>query len=380
MSYLEQLLGGIELRWSTLGNSSDVEIANSGRKPVKASDRIPGDVPYYGANNIQDYVEGYTHEGSYILIAEDGTASIEKYSIQHAKGKFWANNHVHVICGSKNLITRFIYHYLKTINFVPFLSGGGRAKLTKGKLCLIPIPIPPLSVQKEIVRILDTFTGLTEELKTELIARKKQFTHYRDQLLSFEGQDVEWKTLGDVGNVRMCKRILKKQTNSSGDIPFYKIGTFGKEPDAYISRQLFEDFKQKYNYPTVGEVLISASGTIGRTVVFDGADSYFQDSNIVWIENDEKQVLNSYLNHFYKIAKWHTAKGGTISRLYNDNLKKTKIPVPSKQKQERIVAILDKFDTLTTSKTEGLPAEIEMRQKQYEYYRDLLLTFPKPKD
>lgn len=183
--------------------------------------------------------------------------------------------------------------------------------------------------------------------------------------------------MGEVGEVRMCKRILKEQTSDVGEIPFYKIGTFGKEANAYISKKLFEQYKAKYSYPKVGEVLISASGTIGRAVIFDGRDAYFQDSNIVWIENNERIVLNKYLFYFYQIAKWEIAEGGTIQRLYNDNLKKTKIPIPSLEEQERIVSILDKFDTLTTSISEGLPREIELRQKQYEYYRDMLLTFPK---
>ena len=196
---------------------------------------------------------------------------------------------------------------------------------------------------------------------------------------------VEWKTLGRIGEVRMCKRILKSQTSSEGEIPFYKIGTFGKEPDAYIPRSLFEEYKSKYSYPKIGEILISASGTIGRTVVFDGEDSYFQDSNIVWIENDESVVLNKFLFYFYKIANWGISEGGTIQRLYNDNLRKLLIPVPypndpekSIAEQARIVAILNKFEALTHTLSEGLPREIELRQKQYAYYRDLLLSFPKP--
>ena len=197
-------------------------------------------------------------------------------------------------------------------------------------------------------------------------------------MLTFEEGDVEWKALGEVGEVRMCKRILKSQTSDEGDIPFYKIGTFGKEPDAYITRELFNEYRAKYNYPQTGEVLISASGTIGRTVIFDGQDAYFQDSNIVWIENDENKVLNKYLFYFYKVVNWNVAEGGTIKRLYNNNLRKIMIPIPSLVEQKRIVAILDKFDALTTSLTEGLPREIELRQQQYEYYRDLLLSFPKP--
>jgi type I restriction enzyme S subunit len=396
LSTMEKLLDGVEVEWKALGDDDFVEVANSGRKPVKASLRVAGKTPYYGANNIQDYVDGHTHDGEYVLIAEDGSASLENYSIQYVSGKFWANNHVHVIRGKSGLNTRFLYHYLCIVNFISFLTGGGRAKLTKGKMVEIQIPIPcpenpkkSLEIQAEIVRILDAFTELTAELTTELTAeltaRKKQYNYYRDQLLSFEEGEVEWKTLGGIGEVRMCKRVLKSQTSSEGEIPFYKIGTFGKKPNAYIPRSLFEEYKEKYSYPKIGEILISASGTIGRTVIFDGEDAFFQDSNIIWIENDESIVLNKFLFYFYKIANWNVSDGGTIQRLYNDNLRKLLIPIPfpndsekSLIEQARIVAILDKFDALTSSITEGLPREIALRQQQYEYYRDLLLSFPKP--
>jgi len=127
-------------------------------------------------------------------------------------------------------------------------------------------------------------------------------------------------TLGDIGKICMCKRILKEQTFSNGEVPFYKIGTFGKSADAFISKQLFDEYKQKYNYPKKGEILISASGTIGKAIVFDGQDSYFQDSNIVWLSHDETKVLNRYLYYFYQIINWNPSTGGTISRLYNYNL------------------------------------------------------------
>ena len=268
------------------------------------------------------------------------------------------------------------YKIIKTAN------GVTRFNISKKLMNKIKIPIPPLQVQREIVRILDTFSEYTTELTTELTMRKKQYEYYRDNLFSFDSCEYEQRLLGEIGEVRMCKRILKEQTLDIGDIPFYKIGTFGKEANAYISQELFEEYKSKYNYPKIGDVLISASGTIGRTVVFDGKDAYFQDSNIVWIENDESIVLNKYLFHFYKIAKWYIAEGGTIQRLYNDNLKKTNILVPypndkekSLTEQQRIVDILDRCDTLCNDISKGLPAEIESRQKQYEYYRDKLLSF-----
>ncbi|WP_191963675.1 restriction endonuclease subunit S [Neisseria zalophi] len=373
---MEKLLQGAEVKWKILEEIAD--IANNARKPVKASFRVNGKIPYYGANNIQDYVEGHTHDGEFILIAEDGSSSLENYSIQWATGKFWANNHVHVIRSKPILQNRFLYHYLRNINFIPYLTGGTRAKLTKAKMLQIPIPIPPLSVQTKIVQILDTLTSLTAELTAELTMRKKQYHYYRNKLLNFTNQEVKWKELGEIGEIRMCKRILKHQTSNSGDIPFYKIGTFGKKPDAYISKELFDEYKNKYSYPKLGEVLISASGTIGRTVIFDGEDAYFQDSNIVWIGNNEDEILNKFLYYIYQVVNWNIAEGGTIKRLYNNNLRKIKIPIPPLEEQARIVAILDKFDTLAHSISEGLPREIELRQKQYEYYRNLLLDFPHP--
>ena len=190
-----------------------------------------------------------------------------------------------------------------------------------------------------------------------------------------KGVEVEWKALGEVGQVRMCKRILKNQTSTDDEIPFYKIGTFGKEPDAYIPQKLFEEYKAKYNYPKVGEILISASGTIGRAVIFDGKDAYFQDSNIVWIENNEIQVLNKYLFYFYQIANWGIAEGGTIQRLYNENLRKLQIPIPPLNIQTEIIRILDAFTVHTTELRAELTAELTARKKQYNYYRDHLLTF-----
>ena len=142
MNFLEKLLDGVGVEWKNLGDEKYFEIANSGRKPVKASLRESGTIPYYGANNIQDYVKGYTHDGNFVLVAEDGSASLENYSIQYASGKFWANNHVHVLRGKDLVNTRFLFHYLSIVKFIPYLTGGVRAKLTKGSLVEIQVPIP----------------------------------------------------------------------------------------------------------------------------------------------------------------------------------------------------------------------------------------------
>jgi len=157
----------------------------------------------------------------------------------------------------------------------------------------------------------------------------------------------EWrvKSLGDVGAVKMCKRVFNNQTKPTGAIPFYKIGTFGKEPDAFISEGLFKSYKQKFSFPKKGDILISASGTIGRTVVYDGRPAYFQDSNIIWIDNNETIVSNEYLYYVYQIADYST-EGGTIQRLYNDIIKNTKFICPPKTEQTTIATALNDVDKL----------------------------------
>lgn len=141
----------------------------------------------------------------------------------------------------------------------------------------------------------------------------------------------------------MNKRIFKDETSETGEIPFYKIGTFGGEPDAFISRELFEEYKSKYPYPEVGDILISASGSIGRTVVYQGEDEYFQDSNIVWLKHDER-LDNSFLKQFYTIVKWHGLEGSTIKRLYNKNILDTDISLPTPEEQKKIGSFFKSLD------------------------------------
>ena len=160
-----------------------------------------------------------------------------------------------------------------------------------------------------------------------------------------------WKTkkLGEVAEVCMCKRIFAHQTSKIGNIPFYKIGTFGKEADAYISSQLYEEYKAKYSYPEKGDVLISAAGTLGRTVVFDGHPAYFQDSNIVWLKIDKSQLSNDYLAQYYKVIKWASSEGSTISRLYNGIIRDTEILLPPLKEQAAIAKALSDVDGLISS-------------------------------
>ncbi|MEJ8617037.1 restriction endonuclease subunit S [Helicobacter pylori] len=149
--------------------------------------------------------------------------------------------------------------------------------------------------------------------------------------------------LGDIGKPCMCKRVMKHQTTRYGEIPFYKIGTFGNTADAFISKKLFLEYKTKYSFPKKGDILISASGTIGRAVIYDGKPSYFQDSNIVWIDNDETLVKNDFLFYAYSNVKWNT-EHTTILRLYNDNFRNTLIPLPPLNEQSAIADILSALD------------------------------------
>ena len=372
LSYLEKLLDGVDVEWTTLGNEYAVEIANSGRKPVKATLRVAGQTPYYGANNIQDYVEGYTHDGEFVLIAEDGSASLENYSIQYARGRFWANNHVHVVRGKEGLNTRFLYHYLHIVNFILFLSGGGRAKLTKGKLVDIPLPIPcpenpekSLEIQAEIVRILDAMTSHTAELTAELTLRQKQYNYYRDKLLSFEDGEVEWKTLGEVAQIGTGSHDTQDAADE-GDYIFYARG---REP---LRLNSF-DFDET--------AIITAGDGAGVGKVFHYAQGkYALHQRAYRIAPGEfmvpRFVYHYIASHFYSYIQ-KASVSSSVTSLRRPMFLNFPIPVPSLIEQNRIVTILDKFDALTTSITEGLPREIQLREKQYEYYRDMLLNFPK---
>jgi len=187
-------------------------------------------------------------------------------------------------------------------------------------------------------------------------------------------KDWEIKQLGELGKVSMCKRILKKQTSPIGDIPFYKIGTFGKIPNAFISKEVYEEYRSKYSFPKKGAILLSASGTIGRCVIYDGKPAYFQDSNIVWIDNNEKKVSNEYLYKFYGFCNWNPSKGATISRLYNDNLRKIKIPVPTLPEQKRIVKILDKAFTAIDKTKENAEKNLQSAKELFESYLNGILV------
>lgn len=166
----------------------------------------------------------------------------------------------------------------------------------------------------------------------------------------------------------MCKRILKEETSESGDIPFYKISTFGGIADAFISKDIFEKYRETYSYPKIGDILISAAGTLGKTVIFDGKPSYFQDSNIVWVDNDEKTVINSFLYYFYQTNPWIKTTGSTINRLYNNDIKNLEISFPDLIKQQSIAAVLSALDK-KIALNKQINARLEdMAKTLYDYW------------
>ena len=249
-----------------------------------------------------------------------------------------------------------------------YSNQSAQANFGKQDLDKLKFYLPPLPQQRKIANILSTCDEVIE--KTEAAIAKYQalkegmmhdlFTRgidiktgklrpsyqdapelYKESELGMIPKEWEVKDLGDVGEVKMCKRIFSYQTKDEGDIPFYKIGTFGKRPDAFISKELYNDFKSKYSFPSKGSVLISASGTIGRLVIYNGAEEYFQDSNIVWIENNNKTISNNFLKEIFPSVKFQT-EGGTIKRLYNNILKSGLFPCPPiKTEQPRIVEALN---------------------------------------
>lgn len=179
---------------------------------------------------------------------------------------------------------------------------------------------------------------------------------HKNPAVRFKGFNDDWenKVLGDFGKVAMNKRIFKYQTSEIGEIPFYKIGSFGGVADAYITRKIFEEYKSKYPYPNYGDILISASGSIGRVVEYLGKDQYFQDSNIVWLDHNGT-IDNQFLKQYYSIIKWNGLEGSTIKRLYNKSILLTPIGTPSLTEQKQIGVFFQNLDNL-----------IKLHQKKYD--------------
>ena len=435
--YRERLLDKTKIK------ASAVEIRNlgkwsGGKTPSMAEKKYwdNGTIPWVSSKDVKqpilsdttDHITNVAVDEASMTVYPAGSVAIvtrsgilrHAFPVTYIPFETTVNQDIKILVTKEGISSRYVSHALQAygedIRRKTKKQGGTVDSLDFQKVLDYQIPVPSLEIQNRIVNVLDNFEKICSDLNiglpAEIEARQKQYEYYRDKLLTFaetgntilsraeqsraEQSRAEQSRalikllqyvygyvkipLGDIGSICMCKRILKSQTNTVSGVPFYKIGTFGKEADAYISQETFAEYRSRYNFPKKGDVLISAAGTIGRTVVYNGEPAYFQDSNIVWIDNDESIVLNSYLRFCYELKPWKASEGGTIPRLYNDNIAKAVIAVPSIEEQKRIVSILDRFDTICNDLTSGLPAEIEARQKQYEYYRDKLLSFKEHKD
>ncbi len=318
--------------------------------------------------------------GEVITIPSGGSANIKYYD-----GKFVDSGNILAKALDKTVSLKFIYYYLLSKNEIveSFFRGSGVKHPNMTELLKLQIPIPPLAIQEEIVNILDAFTTLETELEVELEARKKQYIFHRNRLFSFEGQDVEWKTLEELGEFTRGKRFVKTDIQSEG-VPcihygemytHYKISA--KEAKSYLIPTLASKLrKAKY-----GDVIIVAAGEtiedIGQGVAWLGdKEVVIHDACFAFSHN----MHPNYVSHFTQTDIFHSQikryiSSGKISSINAAGLSKAKIPFPSMEEQIRIASILDKFHTLLNDILIGLPAEIKARNKQYEYYRNQLLTF-----
>jgi len=386
MSNIEELIqqlcpDGVEFK--ELGEI--VEILDSRRKPVSKSQRVGGKYPYYGANGIQDYVDDYIFDGTFILLGEDGSVINKNGTpvLNWATGKIWVNNHAHILAEkSEKAFLRYVYFALAILDVTKVVKGN-IPKITQQNLRSFQIPVPPLPIQQEIVYILDKFTTLEAELEAELEARRAQYNFYRNQLLNFEGKEVEWKTLGEVGGFTRGKRFVKDDIVSEG-VPcihygelytHYKI--WAKEAKSYLK----PDLAAKLRVAHPGDVVIVSAGEtiedIGNGVAWLGdSDVVIHDACFAYSHKMNPKYVSYYLQtNLFRSQIKSFISSGKISSINALGLSKAKIPIPPIEEQERIAGILDKFDALVNDISVGLPAEIAARRKQYEYYREKLLNF-----
>lgn len=254
---------------------------------------------------------------------------------------------------------QFLCHvlYKKLQEDLYLVQGSAIKGITKDDLMHKQVYIPECNEQNNIATMMKDWEGIIAVYQRKLtklqLLKKSMLTKMfpkdgaRVPEIRFQGFHDDWvqHQFGDVGSVAMCKRVFKDETSDKGDIPFFKIGTFGGNPDAYISRELFDEYKSKYPYPEIGDILLSASGTIGRQVEYKGEDAYYQDSNIIWLKHG-KILSNKFLKVVYQVIKWNGVEGSTIQRLYNDNILKTRFFLPSLEEQEAIGDYFYNLDNL----------------------------------
>ena len=312
----------------------------------------------------EEYVKDTMSEGEIVCIPWGGNPVVQYYS-----GKFvTGDNRIATSANTSVLSNKFLYYFMQNSisDIASFYRGSGIKHPDMAKVLDLMIPVPPLEVQREIVRILDSFTLLTAELTAELTARKKQYEYYRNHLLTYDAS-VKVQTLGEVCNISAGgdapKEVMTKEMTEKFSIPIISNGIGENALYGYTNIA-------KINTPAV---TIAARGTIGYAEYRDYP--YFPIIRLLSaIPKDTSVVDTKYLYYCLKGKQYSVPMGG-IPQLTAPKLKNVKIPVPNIEEQQSIVDILDRFDSLCNDISIGLPAEIEARQKQYEFYRDKLLSF-----
>ncbi|WP_420901418.1 restriction endonuclease subunit S [Escherichia coli] len=400
LSYLEKLLDGVKVEWKTLGKvlkrTKGTKIT-AGQMKALHKDNAPLKI-FAGGKTVafvdfKDIPEKDINREPSIIVKSRGIIEFEYYDKPFShKNEMWSYH-----SNNDAISIKYIYYFLK-INEGYFQKIGGKMQMPQiatpdTDKFEVPIPCPDnpeksLAIQSEIVRILDKFTALTAELTAELNMRKKQYNYYRDQLLSFKEGEVEWKTLGEIG------KWYGGGTPSKNKIEFWENGSIPWISPKDMGRTLVDSSE---DYITEEAVLQSSTKLIPANSIAIVVRSSILDkvlpSALIKVPATLNQDMKAVIPHENILVKYiyhmigsrgsdilRAAKktGGSVASIDSKKLFSFKIPVPNINEQQRIVEILDKFDTLTNSTTEGLPREIELRQKQYEYYRDLLFSFPKP--
>ena len=377
MSKLEELIqqycpDGVE--WKPLGEATIMKRGTSATKGIMQE----GDIPVIsGGRQPAFYCNVSNRTGEVITVAGSGAGA--------GYVQYW-NEPIFVcdafsIQGNETLKTKYVYYILTNIQEKIYSTkkGGGVPHVHMSSIDKFEIPVPPLPIQEEIVRILDAFTELQAELQAELQKRLQQYNYYRDNLLSFEGRtDVQWKKLNEVATVYDGTHQTPAYKESG--IPFISVENIGNIYNSrkYISREDFDKYKIK---PRMGDVFMTRIGSIGVCAVFEKQADIAYYVSLALIRPNQDAVNSRYLKHIIesltgcKELKKRTLVNAVPIKVNKDDIGKIVLPFPSLAEQQKIVSILDRFDTLTTDLTQGLPAEIEKRRQQYEYYRDKLLTF-----
>ena len=321
-----------------------------------------GEIPVYGSGGIMRHVNQAAASGPSVLIPRKGSLG----NLFYVEGPFWVVDTIFRTEINEDIaLPKFVFYELQTLGLGEMNQAGGVPSQTQSKLKKLRIPIPPLPIQQEIVKILDTFQSLEAELEAELEARKKQYEFYRNQLLTFtERERVQRTTLGDIFGMKAGKAIRRDEISPvrTASHPFPAFG--GNGVRGYV---------REASHPERA-VLIGRQGALCGNVNWAPEDFYATEHAIVMNAHDSVNIRWAY--HMLKFLDLNQyATKSAQPGLSVQRLKSVPIPIPPLEEQERIVNILDKFDALVNNLTSGLPAEIEARRQQYEYYRNQLLTF-----